>query len=108
MERIPQGVVERVNNVYVGYCYEVGTSAQGTTLEEAFANLNSATWKALQEKDEREAMLPKATPHTLDDDVLVYQPSDSDPHSLALAAVTATLLDGLGDFEHLSAKRETR
>jgi hypothetical protein len=108
MERLPQGIVERVNNVYVGHCYEVGSSAEGTTLEEAFANLNDATWKVLQENGGRAAMLPNATSHPSADDVLIYQPSDSDPQSLALAAMTAVFLDGLGDFEHLSTEHGRR
>jgi len=48
LQRIPQGVVEKQGEIYVGACYEVGTTCEGRTVEEAFANLRELTWRALE------------------------------------------------------------
>jgi hypothetical protein len=48
LQRIPQGVVEKQGEIYVGSCYEVGTTCEGRTVEETFANLRELTWRALE------------------------------------------------------------
>ncbi len=48
LQRMPQGVVEKQGEIYVGTCYEVGTTCEGRTVEEAFANLRELTWSALE------------------------------------------------------------
>ena len=42
-------VLHRENNLYVALCPEVGTASQGTTVEEALANLKEATELYLEE-----------------------------------------------------------
>lgn len=105
MERVPHGIVERVDDRFVGYCYEVGTSAQGTTVEEAFANLNAATWQALQDRGASDAVPGNAVHHDGADEVSFHLPSETDPNSGALAAMSTMLLDGLGDFEPVNAQQ---
>ncbi len=101
MERVPHGIVERVGDSYVGYCDELGTSAHGKTLEEAFANLTVATQQALRVQDAKGGALGEIPQDQSADGVAYYLPSGTDPQSAALAAMTAMLLDGLGDYEQL-------
>lgn len=47
--RILTAVIHREGNLYVAECPEVGTVSQGSTLEEAVANLKEATELYLEE-----------------------------------------------------------
>ena len=42
-------VIQKEEDVYVATCPEIGTASQGTTLEEAIANLKEATELYLEE-----------------------------------------------------------
>lgn len=42
-------VIHREDNLYVAECLEVGTTSQGSTIEEAVANLREATELYLEE-----------------------------------------------------------
>ncbi len=104
---IPNGVVEQVDGGYVGHCHEVGTTAQGATVEEAFANLYAVTWQALQEKG-ADGELVLDVPHDDPMDEIAFFPAgESDRTSAALAAMTAVILDGLGEYERLGDEQPT-
>ena len=107
MGRIPNGVVERVDDGYVGYCHEVGTTAQGATVEEAFANLYAVTWQALQENGaDGEVVLDVPSDDPMDE-VAFFPAGEGDGPSAALAAMTAVILDGLGEYERLGDDQPT-
>ena len=44
------GVVEQDGDGYFGHCDELGTSSWGRTVDEAFANLQAATWRYLEQQ----------------------------------------------------------
>jgi len=48
-ERTLSAVIQKEDNLYVAQCPEIGTASQGSTIEEALANLKEATELYLEE-----------------------------------------------------------
>ncbi len=54
-------VIHKEDDIYVAQCPEVGTVSQGSTIEEALANLREATELYLEEFPMKEATPPLLT-----------------------------------------------
>ncbi len=54
-------IVQKEEDMYVARCPEVGTASQGSTIEEAVANLKEATELYLEEFPLKETMHPILT-----------------------------------------------
>ena len=60
--RAYSAVVRKEDALYVAECPEIGTVSQGTTIEEAVANLKEATELYLEEFRSEETKLPGGQP----------------------------------------------
>jgi predicted RNase H-like HicB family nuclease len=60
MKRVLTAVLHKEEDLYVAECPEVGTISQGTTVEDALANLKEATQLYLEEFP-----IPETTRHLL-------------------------------------------
>ncbi len=54
-------VIQKEDNLYVAQCPEIGTASQGSTIEEAVANLREATQLYLEEFPQDEVTHPFLT-----------------------------------------------
>ncbi len=61
MNRLFTAIVHKEDNLYVAECPEVGTSSQGTTVENAIDNLKEATELYLEEFPLKESSHPFLT-----------------------------------------------